>query len=135
MRVNFVRKLLIDGYDNILTLASPTLNNSILSSSTDTNIQHCSIDKPYKTTLKSSLLNDVVPGNYPITLTCTSSADPPANRYDIYLNGRHVITTSSGVLMISSAKSANQGLYTCVSANAIGQGVNNATLTVAVYGE
>lgn len=85
--------------------------------------------------MKSNVNNDVVFGNYPITITCTSFANPPANRYDFYCDGHHVSRTSSGVLTIASAKAADQGVYTCVSANSIGRGVNNATLSVVVFGK
>ena len=85
--------------------------------------------------MKSNVNNDVVFGNHPITITCTSFANPPASRYDFYRDGRHVSTTSSGFLAIVSAKAVDQGIYTCVSSNSIGRGANNATLSVAVFGK
>lgn len=94
----------------------------------------CFLDAPSSTKLTTDKLNDAVPGNGRIALTCTTDANPPVNQYRFYREGSLVQTTFTGKYIIHKARISDAGKYLCVPINTLGNGTSN-TVTVIVYGQ
>ncbi|XP_031568094.1 uncharacterized protein LOC116302847 [Actinia tenebrosa] len=91
------------------------------------------LHKPHSTQLKTNRDNNVVIGNAPITIICTTIANPPADHYDIFLGNKHLATSSSGLYVIPKAKAEDKGTYSCFPRNTVGSGAN-ATMELHVFG-
>ena len=66
-----------------------------------------------------------------VSLDCNTDANPAANMYFFYYEGKHIGNDASGVL---NYPVQDDGVFTCVPINEVGEG-DNATVSVVVVGE
>ena len=66
-----------------------------------------------------------------VSLDCSTNANPAANMYFFYYDGKHIGNDAWGVL---NYPVQDDGVFTCVPINEVGAG-DNATVSVIVVGE
>ena len=89
-------------------------------------------DKPRNTTLLSSAVVDSVTANDSVTLNCSTDANPPAHVFSLYHEGS--VITQNASFTIERVTWSDQGEYTCVPSNILGEG-ENASIALTVFGK
>lgn len=67
--------------------------------------------------------------NETVSLVCEASAVPAVSTFRFYHNGMKIMESSSGVFNVSRVSSSDNGTYSCVAQNSVGEGAN-ASITL-----
>lgn len=97
------------------------------------NVQLCFADKPQHTRIVAVPDNEVTL-NGTVTLRCTAEGNPLVKSFRFYHNLTLIQDSSRNLYRIDRMTESQQGTYTCVPVNDLGDG-QNATISIKVGGE